>query len=172
MKKEREQFVLPDLCDEFPDLVQVATPMFRNYGGRCSFGGEIVTIKCHEDNSLVAEQVNEPGLGKVLVVDGGGSLRCGLLGDNLAQKAADNGWEGIVIYGCIRDVDIVSEIGLGVQALASNPLKSDKRNIGLFGEVLSFADLTFLPGHYVYADNNGLLVSARRLTAEIDVAVS
>jgi len=163
MPIERTQYVLPDLCDDFADFVQVATPLFRSFGGRSSFGGEIVTIKCHEDNSLVAEQVNEPGEGKVLVVDGGGSLRCGLLGDNLAQKAFENCWEGIVVYGCIRDVDIISEIDLGVQALASNPMKSVKRNIGLLGEVLSFAGIKFVPGQYAYGDNNGLLVSVKCL---------
>jgi regulator of ribonuclease activity A len=157
------EFVLPDLCDEYSDRVRVATPMFKNYGGRRSFGGEIVTIKCHEDNSLVAEEVDKPGAGKVLIVDGGGSLRCGLLGDNLAQKAADNLWEGIVIYGCIRDVDEISGIELGVQALASHPLKSVKRNVGRRGEILHFADTRFIPGEFAYGDNNGLLVSATEL---------
>jgi regulator of ribonuclease activity A len=159
MKNKRVEYVLPDLCDEFPEKVQVATPMFKNYGGRNSFGGEIVTIKCHEDNSLVAQEVDKPGAGKVLIVDGGGSLRCGLLGDNLAQKAADNLWEGIVIYGCIRDVDEISEIHLAVQALASNPMKSVKRNVGRSGESLHFADVRFIPGEFAYGDNNGLLVS-------------
>ena len=116
--------VLPDLCDAYPDLVRVATPIFQNFGGRRAFGGQIVTIKCHEDNSLVAQQVALPGHGKVLVVDGGGSLRCGLLGDNLAQKAFENHWQGIVINGCIRDVDIIGLIDLGVQALACHPMKS------------------------------------------------
>ncbi len=155
--------ILPDLCDNHPELVRVVTPMFRNYGGRVWFGGEIETIKCFEDNSLVAEAVEKPGSGKVLVVDGGGSLRCGLLGDNLALKAAENGWEGIVIYGCIRDVDTIRGIDLGVQALASNPLKSVKRNIGLLGEVLHFGGQQFIPGEFLYADNNGILVSGTAL---------
>ena len=108
------EYVLPDLCDEYPELVRVMTPMFRNFGAKLSFGGPITTIKCHADNSLVAHAVNEPGEGRVLVVDGGGSLRCGLLRDKLALKAANNGWEGIIIYGCCRDVDALVEIDLGI----------------------------------------------------------
>jgi len=134
-----------------------------NYGGKPAFGGEIVTIKCHEDNSLVARQVDEKGDGKVLVVDGGGSLRCALLGDNLAAKAVYNGWQGIVVYGCIRDVDEIAAMELGVQALATHPLKSVKRDQGLLNEAVTFGGVTFVPGHFVYGDNNGLIVSARAL---------
>lgn len=155
--------VLPDLCDEFPELVRVIEPMFMNFGGIEAFGGEIVTIKCHEDNSLVAEMVDEPGTGKVLVVDGGASMRCGLLGDNLAKKAVDNGWHGIVVYGCIRDVDIIGEMQLGVQALATHPMKSVKRGIGRRGETLHFGGVSVVPGEHLYADNNGVLVSAKPL---------
>jgi regulator of ribonuclease activity A len=114
-------YVTPDLCDAYPDLVQVVEPMFSNFGGRDSFGGEIVTIKCFEDNSLVKEQADQPGAGKVLVVDGGGSLRRALLGDMIAEKAARNGWEGLVIYGCIRDVDVIAQTDLGVQAWPATP---------------------------------------------------
>jgi len=99
----------------------------------------------------------------VLVVDGGGSLRCGLLGDNLAQQAFENDWQGILVNGCIRDVDIIGTIDLGVQALASHPMKSIKRNVGLLNERLTFAGIDFLPGEYLYADNNGVLVSATAL---------
>ena len=155
--------VLPDLCDAYPALVRVAAPLLRNFGGRAAFGGEIVTIKCHEDNSLVAQLVETPGAGKVLVVDGGGSLRCGLLGDNLALQAVQNNWQGIVVYGCIRDVDIIATLDLGVQALASHPMKSVKRNFGLLNEVVSFAGIDFIPGEYLYADNNGLLVASEAL---------
>jgi regulator of ribonuclease activity A len=98
------------------------------------------------------------------VVDAGGSLRCGMLGDNLAEKAASNGWEGIIIYGCIRDVDIISEVDLGVQALACHPMKSVKKNIGELNIPVSFGGVTFRPGNFVYADNNGIVVSPRRLT--------
>lgn len=157
--------VLPDLCDEFPDQVRVVSPMFRNFGGCRAFGGPVTTIKCHEDNSLVADQVASPGNGRVLVVDGGGSLRCGLLGDNLALKAAENGWQAVVVYGCIRDVDIIARIDLGVQALATHPMKSVKRGAGRLDDIVTFGGVDFVPGEYAYGDNNGLLVSARPLLA-------
>ncbi|MCX2688353.1 MULTISPECIES: ribonuclease E activity regulator RraA [Pseudomonas] len=154
-----QHYVTPDLCDAYPDLIQVLEPMFSNFGGRDSFGGQIVTLKCFEDNSLVKEQVELDGKGKVLVVDGGGSLRCALLGDMLAEKAAKNGWEGLVIYGCVRDVDILIQTDVGVQALASHPKKSNKRGIGELDVPVTFAGVTFRSGEYVYADNNGVLVS-------------
>ncbi|MDA0791423.1 MAG: ribonuclease E activity regulator RraA [Proteobacteria bacterium] len=156
-------YVLPDLCDDHPDLVTVAEPVFTSFGARDSFGGRIATIKCHEDNSLVAERVTEPGQGRVLIVDGGGSLRCGLLGDNLAKQAAENGWEGIVIYGCIRDVEIINVLPLAVKALAIHPMKSVKRGVGLIDEDVHFAGVTFRTGEYAYGDSNGLLVSPRAL---------
>jgi len=158
------EYVLPDLCDEYPDLVRVVEPMFRNFGGRSSFGGPITTIKCHEDNSLVAKAVEEAGEGRVLVVDGGASMRCGLLGDNLALKAANNGWAGIIIYGCVRDVDELEKMDIGIQALNAIPLKSIKRDVGLRDETVVFGGVTFVPGEYVYADNNGVLASSEPLT--------
>lgn len=152
-------FSTPDLCDDNPELVRVLEPMMANFGGRDSFGGEIVTIKCHEDNSLVKEQAGKPGHGKVLVVDGGGSLRKALLGDMIAENAVKNGWEGLIIYGCVRDVDALVALDLGVQALASIPLKTDKRGIGDLNVPVTFGGVTFNPGEYVYADNNGVVVS-------------
>ncbi|WGL17045.1 ribonuclease E activity regulator RraA [Microbulbifer bruguierae] len=153
----------PDLCDEYPDLIQVLEPMFINYGGKEQFGGEIVTIKCFEDNSLVREQVAKAGRGKVLVVDAGGSMRRACLGDLLAEKACVNGWEGILMYGCIRDVDAISELELGVQALGSHPMKTDKKGIGELNVAVTFGGVTFKPGEYVYADNNGVIVSPQSL---------
>ncbi|WP_160153632.1 ribonuclease E activity regulator RraA [Microbulbifer sp. ALW1] len=153
----------PDLCDEYPDLVQVVEPMFINYGAREQFGGEIVTIKCFEDNSLVRELVAEDGRGKVLVVDAGGSMRRACLGDLLAEKACQNGWEGILMYGCIRDVDAISELELGVQALGSHPMKTDKKGIGERNLAVTFGGVTFKPGEYLYADNNGVIVSPQSL---------
>lgn len=156
------QYVTPDLCDAYP-YVDVVEPMFSNFGGRDSFGGQIVTIKCFEDNSLVKDQVELDGTGKVLVVDGGGSLRRALLGDMLAEKAAKNGWEGIVVYGCIRDVDVIAQTDLGVQALAAHPMKTEKRGIGDLNIEVTFGGVTFTPGHYLYADNNGIIVSHEAL---------
>jgi regulator of ribonuclease activity A len=153
----------PDLCDAFPDDVLVLEPMLAGFGGRDSFAGEIVTIKCHEDNSLVKDNAAKPGVGKVMVVDGGGSLRRALLGDMIAENAVKNGWEGLIIYGCVRDVDALAGLDLGVQALASIPLKTEKRGVGDLNVPVTFGGVTFAPGHYVYADNNGVIVSARRL---------
>ncbi|MCK9708026.1 ribonuclease activity regulator protein RraA [Pseudomonas syringae] len=157
-------YLTPDLCDAYPDLIQVVEPMFSNFGGRDSFGGQIVTLKCFEDNSKVREQVELDGKGKVLVVDGGGSLRCALLGDMLADKAAKNGWEGMLIYGCIRDVDVIAQTDLGVQALASHPKKTEKRGIGELNVPVTFGGVTFRPGEYLYADNNGVVISPSPLT--------
>ncbi len=157
------EIITPDLCDEFPEFIQVVAPMFNNYGGKKSFGGEIVTVKCFEDNSVVKEQVATPGKGKVMVVDGGGSLRAALLGDMLAEKAAENQWEGIIVYGCIRDVDVIAQTNLGVQALHTHPMKTDKRGIGDLNVVVTFAGVTFKPGDFVYADNNGIIVSSKNL---------
>ena len=156
-------YLTPDLCDAYPDSIQVLEPIFSNFGGRDSFGGEIVTLKCFEDNSKVREQVELNGKGKVLVIDGGGSLRCALLGDMLAEKAAGNGWEGMVIYGCVRDVDVLAQVELGVQALAPHPLRTEKRGLGDLNVPVTFAGVTFKPGNFIYADNNGIIVSASQL---------
>ncbi|MGI3746980.1 MAG: ribonuclease E activity regulator RraA [Janthinobacterium lividum] len=156
-------YITPDLCDAYPELVEVVEPMFSNFGGRDSFGGEIVTLKCFEDNSLVREQAEQDGHGKVLVVDGGGSLRCALLGDMIAEKAAKNGWEGMVIFGCVRDVDVLAQTDLGVQALASHPLKTEKRGLGDLNKAVTFGGVTFKPGEFIYADNNGIIVSPSAL---------
>lgn len=153
----------PDLCDEHPELVNVLEPILHNLGGRKKFGGEIVTIKCHEDNSLVKAQAALPGHGKVMVVDGGASMRKALLGDMIAENAVSNGWEGIVIYGCIRDVDAIASLDLGVQALGTIPLKTEKRGIGDLNVTVRFGGVTFNPGDYLYADNNGVIVSPEKL---------
>jgi regulator of ribonuclease activity A len=138
--------------------------MFMNFGGKERFYGEVVTIKAFEDNSLVREQVAQDGTGKVLVVDGGGSLRRAMLGDMLAEKAAKNGWQGIVLYACIRDVNAIGEIDLGVQALATHPMKTEKRGLGDLNVPVTFGGTTIKPGDYLYADNNGVLVSDVELT--------
>ncbi|MGB5352955.1 MAG: ribonuclease E activity regulator RraA [Woeseia sp.] len=157
-------FSVCDLCDEHEADIDVAEPIFHNYGGRSVFGGEIVTIKCHEDNSLVKEWVAKPGAGKVLVVDGGGSVRRSLLGDQLAAKAAANGWAGLVINGALRDVEVLATIDIGIKALNAIPLKTEKRGIGEQGGPVRFAGIPFRPGSFVYGDLNGLIVSERQLT--------
>jgi regulator of ribonuclease activity A len=156
-------FSVCDLCDLHEDNIQVADSVFRNYGGEAAFGGEAVTIKCFEDNSKVKELVATPGKGKVLIVDGGGSLRRSLLGDQLATTAIENGWSGFVINAAVRDVEIIANLKIGVKALNTIPLKTQKRGLGDVNVPVSFAGVNFLPGDYVYADFNGLIVSSKEL---------
>ncbi|MDX1505128.1 MAG: ribonuclease E activity regulator RraA [Spongiibacter sp.] len=153
----------PDLCDEHGDAVQVIELQFKHYGANHHFGGEIVTIKCFEDNSLVAEQVKTAGNGRVLVVDGGGSPRRSLLGDNLAAAAVKNGWAGIVIYGYLRDVEEIAPMPLGVMALGSVPRKTEKRNEGQLNVSLHFGQCTITPGQYLYADETGVIIAEGKL---------
>lgn len=152
-------FTTPDLCDAHPDRIEVAEPLFRSYGGRSAFAGRIVTVACFEDNSKVKELASRPGEGQVIVVDGGGSMRCALLGDQIAAAAAANGWAGLLINGCVRDVDALGRLALGVQALGAHPLKTDKRGLGDIDVPVRFAGLRFVPGHWLYADLNGVIVA-------------
>ncbi|MGB1239658.1 MAG: putative 4-hydroxy-4-methyl-2-oxoglutarate aldolase [Pseudomonadales bacterium] len=157
------QDLLPEICDHYEAQVRILTPMLTNFGAKPVFWGEIVTVKAFEDNSLVREQVSTDGRGKVLVVDGGGSRRRAMLGDMLAQKAEDNGWEGIIINGSIRDVDVIGQTPVGVQALGAHPLKTEKRGLGDLNVTVTFGGVDFVPGQFVYADNNGALVSETAL---------
>lgn len=156
-------FATTDLSDEFPDEVQACAPLFRDYGGKQRFAGPIATLKCFEDNSLVRDFVAEPGRGRILVVDAGGSMRRAVLGDLLARKATDNGWSGFVIFGCIRDSAAIGKMQLGVKALGTHPLKTDKRGEGQRDIPVRFADAAFAPGAWVYADEDGMLVASRKL---------
>eukprot|EP00891_Asterochloris_glomerata_P005969 jgi/Astpho2/5969/Aster-02450 len=161
-----------DLCDVFiPDPldivtqrnVQIVDPVFRDFGGKLRFNGQVTTVKCFENNPLVRKALEERGNGRVLVVDGGGSMRCALLGDNIAEMAHKNGWSGIVINGCIRDSEDISKMPLGVKALNTYPLKSSKRDKGLRDVPVTFASTTFQPGSWLYADRDGILVAAEQL---------
>lgn len=152
----------PDLCDTHPE-VQVAEPLFRGFGGRVAFHGAITTVRCHEDNSRVRELAGMPGQGRVMVVDGGGSLRRALLGDQIAANAARNGWAGFLIHGAVRDVEVLAQLDLGVQALAAHPMKTEKRGLGEVDVPVRFAGVDFHPGHWLYADANGVIVSASAL---------
>ncbi len=149
-----------DLWDEHEDRLAVVLPALRSFGGRVRFRGPIATVKCFEDNSKVKEAVNEPGDGRVLVVDGGGSLRCALLGDQVAGAAQKNGWAGVVLYGCIRDAAEVGTLNLGVLALGTSPRKSTKRGEGVRDIEVHFHDVTFRPGDALVADEDGVLVGA------------
>jgi regulator of ribonuclease activity A len=152
-----------DLCDQYPQLVRVVEPLFSNYGARNQFYGPVVTVKCFEDNSRVKELVATAGRGRVLIVDGGGSMRRALLGDMLAEQASRKGWSGFIIYGCIRDVDQIMQTDIGVQALGVHPMKTDKKGIGEIDVSLTFAGTCFRPGDFCYADNNGIIVSSTAL---------
>lgn len=152
-----------DLCDAFADQVEVFEPIFRDFGGREAFHGPISTVKAFEDNSLVRRALEEPGHGRVLVVDGGASTRCAMLGDRLAALAVENGWVGVVIYGCVRDSSALKNIALGIKALATHPMKSEKRNTGQRDIVVRIAGVCVAPGAYLYADADGIVVSAQRL---------
>ncbi|MCG8383847.1 MAG: ribonuclease E activity regulator RraA [Gammaproteobacteria bacterium] len=153
-----------DLCDEFDDQIQVAQPLFLDYGGRIMFQGPIHTLKIFEDNSLVRSTLEQPGQSKVLVIDGGASMRCALVGGNLAVLAAKNGWAGIIVNGCIRDSEEIAAQPVGVKALATNPRKSVKKGVGDDNITVRFADVTFSPNHYVYADEDGIVVAEQALT--------
>ncbi|NMO21674.1 ribonuclease E activity regulator RraA [Pyxidicoccus fallax] len=154
-----------DLCDEHAGTphFQVAEPGFLDYGGRRSFSGPISTVRAPEDNSFVRKALEEPGQGRVLVVDGGGSRRCALVGDQLAALAQKNGWAGVVVNGCIRDAEEVGRTAIGVKALGTHPLKSNKRNEGQRDVEVRFAGVTFRPGHHLYADADGIVTSEKAL---------
>jgi regulator of ribonuclease activity A len=155
-------FSTPDLSDAAPQARAIELA-FGNYGAVKVFSGPAVTIKCHEDNSLVKQAVGEAGEGRVLVVDGGGSRRRALLGDMLAEQAASNDWAGLVIFGVIRDIDEIGAISVGVQALGTIPVKTEKLGVGQRDIPVSFGGVDILPGDYIYADNNGVLVSREAL---------
>jgi regulator of ribonuclease activity A len=147
-----------DLCDAHPEA-QVCEPVFLSWGGRTAFSGPITTLKVFEDNSLVREAVGLPGEGRVLVVDGGGSLRCSLLGGNLAVAAAQNGWAGVVVHGAVRDVDELDAQPIGVRALALFPRKSERGlHSGQAGLPVIFAGVVFREGAWLCADRDGIVV--------------
>lgn len=158
-------FKTPDLCDDFSNELQIALPGFKDYGGNTSFSGPISTLKIFEDNTLVRQQLETDGQGRVLVVDGGGSMRCALLGDMLAELGVKNNWAGVVVYGCIRDSEDIGKLGLGVKALATMPLKSVKRGEGQIDIPVTFHGLTFKPGDYIYCDQDGIITASRNLLA-------
>ena len=170
----KENFVTCDLLDANPEsqvcLPNIEGKSFRSFGAKDKFCGEVVTVKCFEDNSRVKALLNsngkdDNGAGKVLVVDGGGSMRCALLGDMIAQSAIDNGWAGVIVYGCVRDVDDMAQMNIGVMALGCIPRKSTRRDEGQTDIEISFGDLTLNSGMFVYADNNGIIASHKSLIA-------
>jgi regulator of ribonuclease activity A len=162
-------FATTDLCDSHEELIRngqlrIVAPMFRSFGGQPAFSGRIATLKLFEDNSYVRKTLEQPGAGRVLVVDGGGSLRRAIVGDQLAALAVSNGWAGVVVYGCIRDSAAIGGMAIGLLALATHPQKTDKKNIGEADLAVTFGGVTFQPGDWLYADADGILVSKNALT--------
>lgn len=151
--------VTADLYDEHGDELDSCDLQFRQYGGRRAFGGPVVTVRCHEDNALLKWVLSEPGEGRVLVVDGGGSVHAALVGDVIAGIAAGNGWSGVVINGAVRDVAALRGLDLGVKALGSNPRKGGKLGTGERDVPVTFGGVTFHPGAHLWSDDDGILVT-------------
>lgn len=158
-------YATADLCDRHEPGVQVAEPLFRDFGGSAAFAGPVATVRALEDNTLVREALETPGEGRVLVVDGGGSRRCALLGDRLASVALDNEWAGVVVYGCVRDTSALKSMALGIKALAACPRRSRKLGHGERDVTVTFAGVRFEPGALLYADGDGIIVSASAIEA-------
>ncbi|TNY35166.1 ribonuclease E activity regulator RraA [Thermomonospora catenispora] len=157
------EFATADLIDEFDAELASCQTQFRQYGGRLTFAGPISTVRCHRDNALIKQVLNGPGEGRVLVVDGGGSLASALMGDMIAAAAVKNGWAGVVINGAVRDVAALRTLDLGIKALGSNPRKSAKAGAGEVDVPIKFGGAEFVPGHWLYSDEDGIVVAARRL---------
>jgi regulator of ribonuclease activity A len=156
-----------DLCDAFPDVIDVLEPMFINFGGLHSFGGSIKTVKCFENNELIRDILSQDGNGQVLLIDGGGSTRRALIDIELAELAVENNWQGIIVYGAVRHVDELEDIELGIQAIASIPVAADSEGAGEDEVGVNFAGVSFFDGDYVYADSTGIILSAEELILEI-----
>ncbi|WP_127125146.1 ribonuclease E activity regulator RraA [Georgenia sp. SYP-B2076] len=147
-----------DLYDEHEESLQSCDTQLRQYGARASFAGTVVTIRCHEDNAMVKAVLAEPGEGRVLVVDGGGSVHTALMGDMIGASAVRNGWAGVVINGAVRDVALLGGLDLGIKALGSNPRKSSKIGAGERDVVVTFGGATFTPGAHLVSDDDGVVV--------------
>ncbi|QHB17114.1 ribonuclease E activity regulator RraA [Mannheimia pernigra] len=152
-----------ELCDLYSDQIDVVEPIFSSFGGASSFFGKITTVKCFESNGLIAEVLEEEGEGRVLLVDGGGAVRRALIDAELAQLAVDNGWEGIIVYGAVRQLDILERLEIGIHALAPIPVGADNTDIGEVDTPVNFGGVTFFPEDYAYADLTGIILSQELL---------
>ncbi len=160
------QYNTSELCDTFAEQVDVLDPLFEHYGGITSFGGQVQTVKCFEDNALIVTLLGQDGRGRVLVIDGGGSTRRGLIDAEIAELAAENNWEGIVCNGSVREVDALEDINIGILALNSIPVSADDVGTGEEDVAVNFAGVTFLPDDHLYADSTGTILSADPLDIE------
>ena len=152
-----------ELCDLYAEQVDVVEPIFSSFGGVSNFYGKVTTVKCFESNGLIAEVLEENGEGRVLVVDGGGAVRRGLIDVELAQLAVDNGWEGIIVYGAVRQIQQLENLDIGIHALAPIPVSADESSIGESDIPVNFGGVTFFPEDYIYADLTGIILSQEPL---------
>lgn len=148
-----------DFSDEYPDRVRILAQQWRDYGDKVVFHGPVSTVRAFEDNSLVRKAVDEPGNGRVLVVDGGGSLRRSMLGDQLAELAFQNGWSGFLIYGAVRDRTALARVDVGIKALGNVPQKTEKRGLGERDVEVEIDGVAVRPGDWLYADEDGVIVA-------------
>ncbi|GEA62221.1 ribonuclease E activity regulator RraA [Vibrio comitans] len=157
------------LCDVYLDQVDVVEPMFSNFGGSASFAGQVTTIKCFEDNGLIRSVLEQDGQGRVLLIDGGGSLRRALIDAEIASLAEENEWEGLVVYGSVREVDELEDMNIGIQALASIPVGASQTDVGELDVPVNFGGVSFLPEDYLYADNTGIILSQEPLDTNFEI---
>ena len=157
-------FATADLCDTYGSRLGIVAPMFMCFGGSVDFFGQIRTLKVFEDNALVRQTLSTPGNSDVLVVDGGGSMRCALVGDQLALLAQQNNWRGVIVYGCVRDSVAMKTMDVGIRALNTHPLRSLRKGSGEIDVPVAFGGVKFTPGQWLYADADGIVVSAEALT--------
>ncbi|WP_118790955.1 ribonuclease E activity regulator RraA [Haemophilus haemolyticus] len=152
-----------ELCDLYAEQVDVVEPIFSSFGGVSNFYGKVTTVKCFESNGLIAEVLEENGEGRVLIVDGGGAVRRGLIDAELAQLAVDNGWEGIIVYGAVRQIQQLENLDIGIHALAPIPVSADESTAGESDVPVNFGGVTFFPEDYIYADLTGIILSQEPL---------
>ena len=143
--------------------MDVVEPIFSSFGGVSNFYGKVTTVKCFESNGLIAEVLEENGEGRVLVIDGGGAVRRGLIDAELAQLAVDNGWEGIIVYGAVRQIQQLENLDIGIHALAPIPVSADESSAGESDIPVNFGGVTFFPEDYIYADLTGIILSQEPL---------
>ena len=152
-----------ELCDLYAEQVDVVEPIFSSFGGVSNFYGKVTTVKCFESNGLISEVLEENGEGRVLVIDGGGAVRRGLIDAELAQLAVDNGWEGIIVYGAVRQIQQLENLDIGIHALAPIPVSADESSAGESDIPVNFGGVTFFPEDYIYADLTGIILSQEPL---------
>lgn len=155
-----------ELCDLYAEQVDVVEPIFSSFGGVSNFYGKVTTVKCFESNGLIAEVLEENGEGRVLVIDGGGAVRRGLIDAELAQLAVDNGWEGIIVYGAVRQIQQLENLDIGIHALVPIPVSADESSAGESDIPVNFGGVTFFPEDYIYADLTGIILSQEPLDLE------